>query len=309
MAEASAPPSAPISTYRLQLRDSFGFEAAAAQADYLAALGVTHVYLSPILQANPGSAHGYDVVDHSLVSTDLGGEDAFRAMVEQFHRHDLGVVVDVVPNHMARPTPELLNRQLWSVLYQGQAVGVRALVRRRLGRAGGQDAGAHPGRAARGVPARPDHRDLPAGPRARRAPRSGAALLRSHAPAPRRCGRPAAGRAAGPAALPAHRLARRGHPAQLPAVLRHRLADRDPGRRSGRVRRHPPGSAAPAGRGADRRPADRPPRRAGRPAPATCPGWPRPPATPGWWWRRSSPPERSCRTGAARAPPATTPST
>ena len=120
MAEASAPPSAPISTYRLQLRDSFGFDAAAAQADYLAALGVTHVYLSPILQANPGSAHGYDVVDHSLVSTDLGGEDAFRAMVEQFHRHDLGVVVDVVPNHMARPTPELLNRQLWSVLYQGR---------------------------------------------------------------------------------------------------------------------------------------------------------------------------------------------
>jgi (1->4)-alpha-D-glucan 1-alpha-D-glucosylmutase len=120
VAEAGAPGSAPISTYRLQLRDSFGFDAAAAQADYLAALGVTHVYLSPILQANPGSAHGYDVVDHSRVSADLGGEDRFRAMVEQFHRHDLGVVVDVVPNHMARPTPELLNRQLWSVLYQGR---------------------------------------------------------------------------------------------------------------------------------------------------------------------------------------------
>ena len=120
MAEASPPPSAPVSTYRLQLRDSFGFSAAAAQAGYLAALGVTHVYLSPILQANPGSAHGYDVVDHSRVSADLGGEDAFRAMVEQFHRHDLGVVVDVVPNHMARPTPESLNQQLWSVLYQGQ---------------------------------------------------------------------------------------------------------------------------------------------------------------------------------------------
>jgi (1->4)-alpha-D-glucan 1-alpha-D-glucosylmutase len=120
VAEASAPRSAPISTYRLQLRDSFGFGAAAAQADYLAELGVTHVYLSPILQANPGSAHGYDVVDHSRVSADLGGEDGFRAMVEQFHRHDLGVVVDVVPNHMARPTPEWLNRQLWSVLYQGR---------------------------------------------------------------------------------------------------------------------------------------------------------------------------------------------
>jgi len=110
----------PVSTYRLQLRDSFGFGAAAAQAPYLAALGVTHVYLSPILQANPGSAHGYDVIDHSRLSADLGGEPAFRDMVAEFRRHGLGVVVDVVPNHMARPVPETLNRQLWSVLYQGR---------------------------------------------------------------------------------------------------------------------------------------------------------------------------------------------
>ena len=110
----------PVSTYRLQLRDSFGFGQAAEQAGYLATLGVTHVYLSPILQANPGSPHGYDVIDHSLVSTDLGGEPAFREMVAEFHRRRLGVVVDVVPNHMARPTPETLNRQLWSVLYQGR---------------------------------------------------------------------------------------------------------------------------------------------------------------------------------------------
>jgi (1->4)-alpha-D-glucan 1-alpha-D-glucosylmutase len=110
----------PVSTYRLQLRGSFGFERAAEQAGYLAALGVTHVYLSPILQAGPGSTHGYDVVDHSLVSTDLGGENAFRAMAAEFHAHGLGIVVDVVPNHMARPTPESLNKQLWSVLYQGR---------------------------------------------------------------------------------------------------------------------------------------------------------------------------------------------
>jgi (1->4)-alpha-D-glucan 1-alpha-D-glucosylmutase len=111
----------PVSTYRLQLRAGFGFGQAAELADYLAELGVSHVYLSPILQANPGSAHGYDVVDHSRVSTDLGGEDEFRAMVKQFHGRGLGVVVDVVPNHMARPTPESLNKQLWSVLYQGTA--------------------------------------------------------------------------------------------------------------------------------------------------------------------------------------------
>ncbi|MGH3163805.1 MAG: alpha-amylase family glycosyl hydrolase, partial [Streptosporangiaceae bacterium] len=110
----------PVSTYRLQLRDSFGFGQAAEQSGYLAALGVTHVYLSPILQANPGSPHGYDVIDHSLVSADLGGEPAFREMVAEFHRRRLGVIVDVVPNHMARPTPETLNRQLWSVLYQGR---------------------------------------------------------------------------------------------------------------------------------------------------------------------------------------------
>ena len=114
-------PWAPLSTYRLQLRPGFGFAEAGELADYLADLGVTHVYLSPILQANPGSPHGYDVVDHSRVSADLGGEDAFRAMAERFHRHHLGVVVDIVPNHMARPTPESRNQQLWSVLYQGQA--------------------------------------------------------------------------------------------------------------------------------------------------------------------------------------------
>jgi len=121
---AWAPPGrpwAPLSTYRLQLRAGFGFAEAGELADYLADLGVTHVYLSPILQANPGSPHGYDVVDHSRVSADLGGEDAFRAMAERFHRHRLGVVVDIVPNHMARPTPESRNRQLWSVLYQGRA--------------------------------------------------------------------------------------------------------------------------------------------------------------------------------------------
>ncbi len=109
----------PGATYRLQLHREFGFAAAAAVAGYLAALGVTHVYLSPILQAAPGSMHGYDVVDHSRVSDDLGGEDGFRAMVAAFRRHGLGVVVDVVPNHMGIGAPESLNRQFWSVLAEG----------------------------------------------------------------------------------------------------------------------------------------------------------------------------------------------
>jgi (1->4)-alpha-D-glucan 1-alpha-D-glucosylmutase len=114
-------PGTPVSTYRLQLRAGFGFAEAAAIADYLAGLGVTHVYLSPILQAAPGSTHGYDVVDHSRISADLGGEAGFRAMVASFRQHGLGVVVDVVPNHMAIPVPESLNRQLWSVLAEGSS--------------------------------------------------------------------------------------------------------------------------------------------------------------------------------------------
>jgi (1->4)-alpha-D-glucan 1-alpha-D-glucosylmutase len=111
--------SAPGSSYRLQLQPGFGFADAAAIADYLAALGVSHVYLSPILQATPGSRHGYDVVDHTRVSADLGGEAAFRDMVRRFRTAGLGVIVDIVPNHMAVPVPESLNRPLWSVLRDG----------------------------------------------------------------------------------------------------------------------------------------------------------------------------------------------
>jgi len=113
------PAPTPQSTYRLQLQPGFGFADAAQIAGYLAALGVTHAYLSPILQAMPGSAHGYDVVDHSRLSARLGGERGFRDMVASFRRHGLGVIVDIVPNHMAIGAPESLNRQFWSVLRDG----------------------------------------------------------------------------------------------------------------------------------------------------------------------------------------------
>jgi (1->4)-alpha-D-glucan 1-alpha-D-glucosylmutase len=113
------PGTAPVSTYRLQLQPGFGFAAAAASAGYLAELGISHVYLSPILQATPGSRHGYDVIDHSRISADLGGETAFRDMVRTFRTAGLGVIVDIVPNHMAIPVPESLNRPLWSVLRDG----------------------------------------------------------------------------------------------------------------------------------------------------------------------------------------------
>ena len=96
----------PTSTYRLQLRSEFGFRDAAAIVPYLADLGVSHVYCSPVLQAAPGSTHGYDVVDHSKLSDDLGGEDGWRELVAACRTSGLGIVIDIVPNHMAVPNPQ-----------------------------------------------------------------------------------------------------------------------------------------------------------------------------------------------------------
>lgn len=109
----------PTSTYRLQLHAGFTFADATAHLPYLADLGVTHVFCSPILQAAPGSMHGYDVVDHSRISTELGGEADFRRFSAAAHDLGLDVIVDVVPNHMAVPTPLFHNHALWSVLREG----------------------------------------------------------------------------------------------------------------------------------------------------------------------------------------------
>lgn len=109
----------PRSTYRLQLTAEFTLSDAAAVVPYLASLGVSHLYLSPVLQAAPGSTHGYDVVDHSRISEPLGGEAGMRALADTVHASGMGIVVDVVPNHMAVPEPESLNTALWSVLRDG----------------------------------------------------------------------------------------------------------------------------------------------------------------------------------------------
>jgi (1->4)-alpha-D-glucan 1-alpha-D-glucosylmutase len=108
-----------LSTYRLQLRPEFGFAEALAVVDHLDALGVSHAYLSPVLQAAPGSTHGYDVVDHSRINTELGGEVGLRALADALHARGIGVVADVVPNHMDVPTPLWHNRAMWSVLRDG----------------------------------------------------------------------------------------------------------------------------------------------------------------------------------------------
>ncbi|NUO91276.1 MAG: malto-oligosyltrehalose synthase [Dermatophilaceae bacterium] len=112
--------SAPVTTHRLQLEPDFTIDDAAALVDHLATLGVTHLYLSPILQAASGSKHGYDVIDHSKVAEGLGGDAAYARLVERAHAAGLGIVVDVVPNHMTTPTPLSLNVPLWSVLRDGR---------------------------------------------------------------------------------------------------------------------------------------------------------------------------------------------
>ncbi|MFJ6913315.1 malto-oligosyltrehalose synthase [Streptomyces sp. NPDC101133] len=117
---ASAPPPparVPSATYRLQLQPDFPFGAAAAAVPYLASLGVSHLHLSPVLEAVPGSPHGYDVVDHARVRAELGGEEGLRALSRTAREHGLGLVVDIVPNHMAMSPRH--NRALWEVLREG----------------------------------------------------------------------------------------------------------------------------------------------------------------------------------------------
>ncbi|MEU5887243.1 malto-oligosyltrehalose synthase [Streptomyces sp. NPDC047461] len=110
-------PVVPTATYRLQLQPEFPFDAAAAAVPYLAALGVSHLHLSPVLEAVPGSAHGYDVIDHARVRAELGGEEGLRALAGTAREHGLGLVVDIVPNHMAMAPRH--NRALWDVLREG----------------------------------------------------------------------------------------------------------------------------------------------------------------------------------------------
>lgn len=110
----------PVSTYRLQLGPDLSFDGARDLLPYLGELGITDLYLSPVLTAAPGSTHGYDVVDHSTVSEVMGGRAALERLCEAAHAAGMGVVLDIVPNHMAVPTPAWHNAALWSVLCEGR---------------------------------------------------------------------------------------------------------------------------------------------------------------------------------------------
>ena len=93
--------SAPRATMRLQLNAGFTFADAATLLPYISALGVSHVYASPIMTARLGSMHGYDTIDPTRVNPELGAEEGLRQLVGELRRHGMGLIVDIVPNHMA----------------------------------------------------------------------------------------------------------------------------------------------------------------------------------------------------------------
>jgi (1->4)-alpha-D-glucan 1-alpha-D-glucosylmutase len=107
----------PAATYRLQFNKSFTFDAAAGLVEYLDQLGITDIYASPFLMARPGSTHGYDVTDHSLINPEIGDEASFRRLSETLRGRDMGIIADVVPNHMCITHPS--NRWWWDVLENG----------------------------------------------------------------------------------------------------------------------------------------------------------------------------------------------
>ena len=88
-------------TYRLQLNRGFTFADAEAVVPYLCSLGISHVYASPVTVAQPGSMHGYDVVDPARINPELGGEEGFRRLAQALKEYRLGLLLDIVPNHMA----------------------------------------------------------------------------------------------------------------------------------------------------------------------------------------------------------------
>ena len=109
-----------LSTYRVQLRgDQFTFADAEGLLDYFAELGISHLYLSPLLTAAPGSVHGYDVTDPITVSPDLGGAEGLARLSTAARERGLGLIVDIVPNHVGVERPQY-NPWWWDVLRNGR---------------------------------------------------------------------------------------------------------------------------------------------------------------------------------------------
>ncbi|WP_148612396.1 malto-oligosyltrehalose synthase [Nocardioides rubriscoriae] len=113
------PAKVPTNTYRLQVRASFDLHEAARRLPYLRDLGVDWVYLSPLLEAEPGSDHGYDVVRHDRIDPARGGREGFDTFVAEARRLGLGILVDIVPNHVGVATPSA-NAWWWDLLDRGR---------------------------------------------------------------------------------------------------------------------------------------------------------------------------------------------
>src|SRR6266404_521712 len=104
-ADQAGPHDTPLATYRLQFNKTFPLARARELVPYLSSLGVSHVYASPLLAARAGSQHGYDVVDHSRLNPELGTEADLQALAAALAEQGMGLIVDVVPNHMCISDP------------------------------------------------------------------------------------------------------------------------------------------------------------------------------------------------------------
>src|SRR5690348_3309991 len=91
----------PDATYRLQFHAGFTLRDAIALVPYLYSLGITHIYASPLLKARPGSRHGYDIIDHGMLNPELGTDEDLHALPSELHTRGMGLILDVVPNHMS----------------------------------------------------------------------------------------------------------------------------------------------------------------------------------------------------------------
>jgi (1->4)-alpha-D-glucan 1-alpha-D-glucosylmutase len=119
MTESARRRGVPAGTYRLQVTADFPLDDAAAVTGYLADLGVTHAYSSPLLRSAKGSTHGYDTVDHAHIDEPRGGRPGFDRFVAALHEHGLGLVLDLVPNHMGVADPAE-SAWWWDLLKHGR---------------------------------------------------------------------------------------------------------------------------------------------------------------------------------------------
>ncbi|HVL59237.1 MAG TPA: malto-oligosyltrehalose synthase [Burkholderiaceae bacterium] len=119
MSELATDARIPRATYRIQFNRDFTFDDALAIVPYLAELGISHLYCSPLLRARAGSTHGYDIVAHSEISPEIGGMEGFERLAQALQRHSMGLIFDVVPNHMGVLAGD--NQWWMDVLENGQA--------------------------------------------------------------------------------------------------------------------------------------------------------------------------------------------